>query len=115
MTILIVEDDPDVLTLTERLLVARGHTVLSAPDPHHASFVLAEHGASPDVLLTDLILAGHSGLEYAKSLKAAYPALRVVFMTGWVHRAPAAQRSGLGRVIHKPFTAEELYEAIDRA
>ena len=115
MTILIVEDDPDVLTLTERLLAARGHAVLSAADPHQASLVLAEHGSSPDVLLTDLILAGQSGLEYAKSLKAAYPALRVVFMTGWVHRAPAAQRSGLGRVIHKPFTADELYTAIDSA
>jgi CheY-like chemotaxis protein len=66
VTSLIVEDDPDALTLTERLMVARGHTVLSAADPHQASFVLAEHKASPDVLLTDLILAGHSGLEYAK-------------------------------------------------
>ena len=115
MTILVVEDDPAVLTMVERMLCAHGHTVLSAHDPDDAAFVIAEHGSQPDLLLTDMILPGRTGLDYAQSLKASHPTLKVVFMTGWAHRAPSAQRSGLGRVLHKPFTAQELYKAIEEA
>ena len=56
MTILIIEDDQSVLSLVERLLRAKGHTILVAHDPHDASVVLARHGTPPDMLLTDIIL-----------------------------------------------------------
>ncbi len=115
VTILVVEDDPAILTLVERLLTSRGHTVLAASDTLQAAEALREHPALPDLLLTDLVLAGDSGLDYAKSMKAAFPKLKVVFMTGWVHRAPSAQRSGLGPILRKPFTAEELFKVIERA
>jgi DNA-binding NtrC family response regulator len=113
VTILIVEDDPAVLTLVDRLLSAKGHTVLAAHDPGDAAFVLSEHGGPPDVLLTDIILPGQSGLDYAQTIKAAHPQLKVVFMTGWAHRAPSALRTGIGPVLRKPFTAQELYDAIE--
>ena len=113
MTILVVEDDPSILTLIERLLTAKGHAVLTANDPDDAAFVIAEHGTAPDLLLTDIILPGRTGLEYAQALKTTYPSLKVVFMTGWAHRAPAASRTGLGPVLRKPFTAQELYEAVE--
>jgi len=113
VTILVVEDDPAILALVDRLLTSRGHTVLTANDPDDAAFVLAEHGRAPDMLLTDLVLAGQSGLDYARSLKKTYPSMKVAFMTGWAHRAPQAQRSGLGPVLHKPFTARELYEIVE--
>lgn len=114
MTILVVEDDGAVLALVERLLTQRGHAVLVAADPDDAGVVLAEHGGPPDLLLTDIVFAGRSGIEYAQSMKAAYPSLRIVFMTAWPHRAPAAQRTGLGPVLRKPFTAEQLYEVIEQ-
>jgi DNA-binding response OmpR family regulator len=113
VTILVVEDSPEILTLVDRLLTARGHTVLSAPDPDHASFVIAEHGAPPDLLLIDIVLAGLSGVDYARSMRAAYATLKIVFMTGWPHRAPTALRSALGPVLRKPFTAHELYDIIE--
>jgi CheY-like chemotaxis protein len=114
VTILVVEDEAAVLTLVDRLLTARGHKVLGASDPDDAAFVLAEHGSPPDLLLTDIILPGRTGLEYAQTMKAAYPSLKVVFMTGWAHRAPSALRAGMGPVLRKPFTAKELYEAIEK-
>jgi two-component system, cell cycle sensor histidine kinase and response regulator CckA len=113
VTILVVEDSPEVLTLVDRLLSARGHTVLSAPDPDHAAFVIAEHGAPPELLLVDIVLAGTSGVDYARTMKAAHPALKIVFMTGWLHRAPTALRSALGPVLRKPFTAQELYDIVE--
>jgi len=100
-------------TLVDRLLTAKGHIVLSAHDPDDASFVLAQHGKPPDVLLADIIFGGQTGVEYAQSLKKLYPALKVVFMTGLAHRAPSALRTGLGPVLHKPFSAEELYRTIN--
>ncbi len=113
MTILVVEDDPQILALIDRLLSVRGHTVIGAHDPDDAGFMVAEHGGPPDLLLTDIILAGHSGVDYARSLRSTYPDLRVVFMTGWPHREPSALRSGLGPVLRKPFKADELYDIVE--
>ena len=115
MTILVLEDDATVLTLVERLLTARGHTVLTANDPHDADFILSEHGAPPDLLLADIVLGGQLGTDYARTLKQKHPALKIVFMTGLAHRAPTALRSGLGPVLHKPFRAEELYRVINES
>ena len=113
MTILIIEDDSSVLSLVERLLTARGHTILSAHDPSDAAVVLSQHEKPPDMLLADIILGGQSGVDYANALKKTYPALKIIFMTGLSHRAPAALRTGLGPVLHKPFGADELYRIID--
>jgi CheY-like chemotaxis protein len=113
VTILVIEDDSTVLSLVERLLTAKGHLVLAAHDPEDASFVLEQHGSAPDILLTDIILGGQTGVEFAKTLKQRLPAIKIVFMTGLAHRAPAALRTGLGPVLHKPFNADELYRVID--
>ena len=113
MTILVVEDDSAVLSLVDRLLTAKGHTVLSAHDPDDASVVIAQHGTPPDVLLADIILGGQTGVDYARALKKQHPRIKIVFMTGLAHRAPAALRTGLGPVLHKPFSAEELYRIIN--
>lgn len=113
VTILIIEDDSSVLSLVERLLTAKGHTVLVAHDPKDAEVVLAQYGKPPDLLLTDIILGGETGVEYARSLTEAHPSLKVIFMTGLSHRAPAALRTGLGPVLHKPFGADELYRIIE--
>jgi two-component system cell cycle sensor histidine kinase/response regulator CckA len=113
VTILIIEDDSSVLSLVERLLTAKGHTVLAAHDPNDAAVVISQHDKPPDMLLADIILGGQTGVEYARTLKQAYPKLKIIFMTGLAHRAPAALRTGLGPVLHKPFGADELYRIIE--
>jgi DNA-binding response OmpR family regulator len=113
MTVLVVEDDPNILNLLDRLLTQNGHTVLAAEDPDDARFVLAEHGAKADLLLIDIVLPGSNGLDFARAAKAENPSLKIVFMTGLVHRSPAVLRSGLGPVLHKPFTPAELLKTID--
>lgn len=113
MTILVVEDDPQILALIDRLLARRGHTVIPAADPDDALIAVSEHGTTVDVLLTDIILADRSGVEFARSLQGTYPALKIIFMTGWPHREPSALRSGIGPVLRKPFSADALYKIID--
>ena len=113
MTILVVEDDPQILALIDRLLARKGHSVIPAADPDDALIAVSEHGGAVDLLLTDIILADRSGVEFARSLKSTYPSLKIVFMTGWPHREPSALRSGIGPVLRKPFTSDALYKMID--
>ena len=115
MTVLVVEDDSNVLSFIDRMLTQSGHTVLAAEDPDHARFVLAEHGGKADLLLVDVVLPGSNGLDFARAAKAENPSLKIIFMTGLVHRSPSVLRSGLGPVLHKPFTSDELLKAIERA
>ena len=112
MKVLVIDDDSGVLASTERLLTARGHTVWSAHDPDDANTVMAEHGA-PDVLLTDVVFGGGTGVDYARALRARHPAMRVIFMTGLIRWEPPALRTGLGPVLRKPFSAESLYAAVE--
>ena len=113
MTILVVEDDPQILALIDRLLTRRGHTVIATADPDNALIAVSEHGDTVELLLTDIILADRSGVELACSLGGTYPAMKIVFMTGWPHREPSALRSGIGPVLRKPFSADALYKIID--
>jgi DNA-binding response OmpR family regulator len=113
MTVLVVEDDPNVLAFIDRMLTQSGHTVLAAEDPDHARFVLAEHGGKADLLLVDIVLPGANGLDFARAAKKENPALKIVFMTGLIHQSPKVLRSGLGPVLHKPFSSEELLKTIE--
>ena len=96
MTILVVEDDPTVLALVDRMLTLNGYTVLAAEDADQARFLLTDHGSEPEVLLVDIVLPGSNGLDFARAAKAE----------------PKALRSGLGPVLHKPFTSDALVKAI---
>ena len=102
MTVLVVEDDSSVLAFIGRMLTQNGHTVLAAEDPDQARFVLAEHGGKADVLLVDIVLPGSNGLDFARAVKEQNPSC-----------SPAVLRSGLGPVLRKPFTSEELLKTID--
>jgi CheY-like chemotaxis protein len=113
VTILLLEDDSAVLELLERLLDSRGYSVLSARSPAEADAIVAQQRVVPDVLLADIIVSGDNGVDYAAQLKNRIPSIRIVFMTGLAHRAPSALRSGLGPVLHKPFSAHDLFRAIE--
>jgi DNA-binding response OmpR family regulator len=114
MTVLVIEDDPNVLAFIDRMLTQSGHTVLAAEDPDHARFVLCEQGGQPDLVLFDIVLPGCNGLDFARAAKAANPALKIIFMTGLVHQSPKVLRSGLGPVLHKPFSSDELLKTIEK-
>ena len=113
MTILVVDDDPVVLNVLERLLKARGYVVLTAQDSLEAALVLSQQIRPPDLLLVDVALKDENGVEYAERFRARYPATAIVLTTGFVDREPVAARRGLGPVLRKPFEPNELYAIID--
>jgi len=82
-TILVVEDENAVLTLSRRALEAQGYLVLSASDGASAIRVVERHGGMIHLLLTDLVMPGLSGRELAERLAARRPGLRVLYMSGY--------------------------------
>lgn len=113
-TLLIVDDDPYVREALSELLACEGHPVASAIHGRDALDYLHSHPA-PALILLDLAMPVMDGRQFLREL-GADPALRdipVVVITGALQ--PGEQLEGLDApVLHKPFGAEALYEAVTR-
>jgi NO-binding membrane sensor protein with MHYT domain/nitrogen-specific signal transduction histidine kinase/CheY-like chemotaxis protein len=85
-TILVVEDDPSIRILAQRVLAKAGYTVLTAANPGEALARAAERG-SVDLLMTDVMLPEMSGPELARLLAVERPGLPVLYMSGYTDTA----------------------------
>ena len=113
-TILLVEDEAQLRDLTRSVLAARGYSVLEAGGPVEAERLAEKHGATIHLLLTDVIMPGISGRELAKRLAARFPAMRVLYMSGYTYNV-IAQDGTLERgvaFLQKPFTPSTLVEKV---
>ncbi len=108
MRVLVVEDEPSVRHVIDRLLTPRGHHVLTAPNAGEAAALLIDYGWTIDVALVDVVLPGTSGLVYAEELRRRYPRANVVLMTGWLEPDKLNAARQRGPVLLKPFTAQTL-------
>jgi signal transduction histidine kinase/CheY-like chemotaxis protein len=93
-TVLVVEDEPAVLSLSCRALEAQGYVVLSATDAEAAERIVERHGGTIHLLLTDVVMPGLSGRELADRLAAKRPGIRVLYMSGYPGDA-VVQQGGL--------------------
>ena len=117
--VLLVEDEPEVRRLVERLLTMHGYSVVAAPGPAEA-LAAARDGAAPiDVLVTDVVMPGMNGRELARALATRLPGLRVLYMSGYTDAGVAQQGliEGGTAFLSKPFTpdalARKLREVLD--
>jgi CheY-like chemotaxis protein len=115
-TILLVEDDANVLALTATGLRDLGYSVIEA---RHANEALAQlrNGSRIDLLLTDIIMPDVSGRKLAEQAVALSPSLKVMFMTGFTKNA-VVHNGVLDAGVHflaKPFTLEELSRKVREA
>ena len=109
-TVLVVEDEPAVLTLSRRALEAQGYVVLAASDAAAALRVVERHGGTIHMLVTDVVMPGLSGRELADRLVAQRPGIRVLFMSGYPGDA-VVQHGGLPQgsaFLQKPFSPDTL-------
>ncbi len=86
-TILVVEDEESLLAIAVRFLERLGYTVEAAASPAKAAEVFAECGGKLDLLLTDVVMPGQSGIELYKRLRKQNPALKVLYMSGYTDSA----------------------------
>ncbi|MEO8635520.1 MAG: response regulator [Gemmatimonadales bacterium] len=107
--ILVVDDEPAVRELAARILERGGFSVLLAADGTEALELVDRHGP-PQLVLTDLMMPDISGAEVARRLRKRWPALPILFMSGFSAEelhwpGPPGPTSDL---LQKPFTAERL-------
>lgn len=85
-TVLLVEDAPMIRRLAREILLRAGYTVIEAGDADQA-MQRAGKQERIDVLLTDLIMPGPSGVELAELLRGTRTDIRVLFMSGYSDNA----------------------------
>jgi len=109
-TILVVEDEPAVLALSQRALEAQGYVVLAASDATTALRLVERHGGTIHLLLTDVVMPGMSGRDLADQLAARRPGTRVLYMSGYPGDA-VVQHGELqpgAAFLQKPFSPDGL-------
>jgi PAS domain S-box-containing protein len=112
LTVLLVEDEPEVLHVVQTFLEQWGCRVHACTHAQSALDTLADAGLAIDLLLSDVVLGpGLSGEQLAVRARAQRPTLPVLLMSGY---APAADASSLP-LLRKPFSREQLAQAILRA
>jgi len=112
--VLVVDDMPGLLRLTERYLKALDYDVLAADHPRKAIDLVAREQMRVDLLLTDVVMPEMSGPQLFRQLEGLLPGLRCLYMSGY----PAdVIESDIGMhnvaVMPKPFTREELAEKLE--
>ena len=113
-TILLVEDDEIMRSLTRQLLKEHGYTVVEADDGKSALEWVESHPGRIDLLLTDVVMRRMSGPELVERLHASNPTLKVIYMSGYTGEL-IAEREVLKRgitLLEKPFSRTALLNTI---
>ena len=120
-TILLVDDEPAILKLTERMLERQDYTVLAAPTPGDAIRLAKEQGGKNHLLITDVVMPEMNGPDLAKELLSLYPHIKRLFVSGYTADV-IADHGVLDESVHfiqKPFTLQRLTakirEVLDQA
>jgi signal transduction histidine kinase len=113
-TILVVDDDTIVGEMTASILEDDlGYNVMRAGSGGEALDLLDRH-SNVDLILLDVAMPGMSGLEVACQAQLKYPAIPILFVTGYVDKSTFGDVSD-DRIVKKPFIGDELAEKVSAA
>ncbi len=111
---LVVDDNPDTMTVMSELLSTRGYDVVTAPNAAKAELSIRRE--APDLILCDVIMPGKSGYEFCRELKASAETRLIPFvlMTGLSDREARLRgiESGADDFLSKPIAPEELFARV---
>jgi two-component system cell cycle sensor histidine kinase/response regulator CckA len=113
-TILLTEDEQDVREVAREFLESGGYAVIEARDGAEALGFVHKHEATINLLVTDMVMPGMTGLELAARMKEKRPGLRILYMSGYSDRAAAEslQSDPSLRLLTKPFSRWALLRAV---
>ncbi len=114
--ILIVDDDPNIVQVIEQALTFKGYSTCSTTQGEEALRLFQENGEF-DVVITDLILPGISGIELLENFKRIDPTCEVLVLTGFGsnEKAVEALKKGAYDYLKKPTNIDELFIAVSKA
>jgi len=109
-TVLMVEDEPALMTMTKTMLEELGYRVLTAGTPGDAIGLAEKHASEIKLLITDVVMPEMNGQELAGRMQTLYPGMSVLFMSGYtadviVHRGVLNEGVNF---IQKPFSMKDL-------
>ncbi len=114
-TVLLVEEEPDILIFYKQMLEKTGYRVVAVCTPEAAITIATELRSAFDLLLTNVVLREVNGCDLSQKLLSICPNLKTLFITG-DHNDMAVrcgvQNEGNGFIL-KPFTMKELSAAIN--
>ena len=113
---LLVEDERAVRDLTEEMLRDLGYSVAAFGDPSEAEHYFDSDGGNVDLLLTDVVMPGISGVDLARRFTGGRPDLKVLFMSGYTDDQ-IADHGVLGagvKLLPKPFGGADLARMVRR-
>src|SRR5512141_1966366 len=114
MTILVVDDEPEVRKLVGAMVGQFGYQVMTADSGEHALTLYKHHKGPIDLLITDVIAPGMSGPMLADKLTALQPGLKVMYISGY-DNTHVVQKYVVEKghvLLAKPFTLNELSDKV---
>jgi PAS domain S-box-containing protein len=109
-TVLVVEDEPALLTMDKRMLERLGYKVLAAGTPGEAIMLAEENAGDLHLVITDVVMPEMNGRDLVVRLRSLCPNLKIMFMSGYTADV-IASRGVLDESINfiqKPFSIQEL-------
>ncbi|MEI7833362.1 MAG: PAS domain S-box protein [bacterium] len=109
-TVLLVEDEPAILSLGKKVLEHHGYQVITAATPGEAISKAEEYSGEIHLLLTDVIMPEMNGRDLARHLITFYPNIKRLFMSGYTANVIAHHgvlEDGVN-FLQKPFTIQDL-------
>lgn len=104
-TILVVDDEDLLLTMSQTVLSAFGYRVLTANSGSKALAVLGENPGAVDLVITDMVMPSMSGRELVERIRRRSPGTRIICTSGYVKPANLDDETPY---LQKPFTSQEL-------
>jgi signal transduction histidine kinase/ActR/RegA family two-component response regulator len=115
LRVLVVDDEPQMLSTTTLMLEMDGHRAVTAARAAEALALLRDPDHEPfDVVLTDLGMPEMNGFQFVAALRAAGLDTPCILVTGWGHEVSDGElrRSGAQAVLPKPFSATQLRDVL---
>jgi two-component system, cell cycle sensor histidine kinase and response regulator CckA len=113
-TILLVEDEPSILTLGKMMLEEYGYEVLAANTPQNAIDMAKKHKGDIHLLITDVVMPQMNGKELSQEICRHYPKIKLLFMSGYTANV-IAHHGVLDKAvdfIEKPFSLTRLGKTV---
>lgn len=112
-SILVVEDDPDLLFLVEMILAESGRRVRTAPEGRAALARVAEE--MPGLILLDMRMPGMNGWDFAREFRSRHGrACPIVVVTAAENARRRAEEIGAEGWLSKPFAIDDVLSTVDR-
>jgi two-component system cell cycle sensor histidine kinase/response regulator CckA len=116
-TILVIEDEPEVLAFVKTALRQFGYDALGATGPEEGLALLRDHPGKIDLLIIDVVMPGMTARQLAEEMERIRPGIRILLMSGYTESEIFKEGlldEGL-LFVQKPFTAEELAQKVREA